>query len=226
MSAPSITRPRLLVSILSLLVRLAPTGRKFFQRTILLRKTMVAAERFSLPEGLHWVLAGPSEIARIDAHAEATSRTAYRRRYDRGDSCVCLVKGSEIVAYRWIVRGKACLFCGFGSRYEIRFLPLKRNQAFLYDLYVYAAHRRNGYGILLCRVIFNLLKDEGIDEVFCLADPENASVIRMDLRLGFEAVRMAYGVRIRQWSAVFFGPQPDRRLQAWISRFGSGASIH
>lgn len=207
-------------------MRLAPTGRKFFDRAILLRKTLASEQRFALPEGFRWKLGGASEIAQIDAHPEATSRSAYRRRYDRGDSCVCLMKGSEIVAYRWVARRRACLYCGFGSGYEIRFLALRPNQAFLYDLYVYQAHRRGGHATLLCEVIFKLLKDEGIDEIFCLADPANERVIRLDLRLGFEAVRVAYGVRIRQWGAMFFGPQPDPRLQAWVGEFGARAGIH
>ena len=219
-------RPGLLMSLLRLLVRFAPTGRKFFIQSILLRKALMPAERFVLPKGLQGVLAGPTDLAWIDAHPEATSRSAYQRRYARGDSCVCLKKGSEIVAYRWIVRSAACLFCGFGSRNEIRFLPLKPNQAFLYDLYVYKAHRRYGYGTLLCQVMFEIMKDKGIDEVFCIADPGNDTIIRVELRLGFEAVRIAYGVRIRQWSAMLFGPTPDLRLRHWINDFSARAGIH
>jgi GNAT superfamily N-acetyltransferase len=216
--------PGLIVRILGLLVRIAPTGLKFFSRSILLRKTLTPAQRVVLPAGLQWIVAGPTEIAWIAAHPEATSRGACQRRAERGDICICLKKGSEIVAYRWIARSRGCVFCGFRSR-EIRFLALRPNQAFLYDLFVYEAHRRHGYGTLLLQIIFEFLKSEGIDEVFCLADPDNHRVIRVELRLGFETVRMAYGVRIRQWGAMFFGPKPDRQLQRWTNEFKARAGI-
>lgn len=225
MSVNPLPHPSPVIRILRLMVRFAPTGRKFFSRTILLRKTLTPAQRIVLPEGLRWVLAGPTEVAWIDAHPEATSRAAYQRRLERGDTCVCLIKGTEIVAYRWAACSTGCLFCGFKSR-EIRFLALKPNQAFLYDFYVYEAHRRHGYGTLLLQLMFEILKNKGINEVFCLVDPNNHRVLRVELRLGFEAVRMMYGIRIRQWGAMFFGPQPDPRLQRWVGKFSTHAGIH
>ena len=222
----SFPRPSFLMTLLSLSVRIAPTGRKFFRRSILFRRSLASLEPVAPPEGVRWSLAGPNEIAWINAHPEATSRSAYRRRYERGDICVCLKNGSEIVAYRWIVRSAACQFCGFGLDYEIRFLPLSSKQAFLYDLYVYQAHRRFGYGTLLCRIIFRILKEKGVDEVFCLAEPGNERIVSVNLRLGFEAVRIAYGVRIWRLGAMFFGPLRDRQLEQWIGEFGARAKSH
>jgi len=72
---------------------------------------------------------------------------------------------------------------------------------------------------LLLKLTFTALAGRGIDEVFALVDPDNHAVIRLDLRLGFEAVRMAYGFRIRQWGAMLYGPRGDQsQLQAWMQQ--------
>jgi ribosomal protein S18 acetylase RimI-like enzyme len=207
------------VRLLATAVRWAPTRWKFYRRSILIHKKLSATEPVALPEGHSWVWAGPQEIESIDHHPEATSRSAYTRRAARGDSCLCLKNGEEIVAYRWIAWHSGCLYCGFGPRQELRFLPLGPNQAFLYDLYVYEAHRRHGYGVLLIKHVAEVLRQKGIDEAFALVDPNNHAVIRLDLRQGYEAVRMVYGFRIRQWNAMLLGPQADQpQVQAYMQQ--------
>lgn len=212
--------PGPLVGLLRAAVRFAPTRWKLYDRSIVLRKILVATDGVVLPEGHQWVWAGPDELKVIDGHPEATSRSAYARRLGRGDSCLCLKNGTELVGYRWIAWHSGCLYCGFGPRQEITFLPLQQNQAFLYDLYVYEAYRKRGYGTLLLMLTFKALAGRGIDEVFALVDPDNHKMIRLDLRLGFEAVSMAYGFRIRQWRAMLYGPRAEQsQLQAWMQRF-------
>ncbi len=219
-------RPGMRVLALAMLVRHAPTRWKFQDRSILLRKRIAPAAPAVLPPGHSWVWAGPAEIGAIDAHAEATSRSAYARRLARGDACLCLKRGEQIVGYRWIAWHSGCLYCGFGPRQELRFLPLKPTQAFLYDLYVYSAERRHGYGAMLFQRTFDVLRERGIQEAFALVDPANHAVIRLDLRLGFEAVCMAYAFRIRQWHTMLFGPETDApAINAWMAQLaGSHAA--
>jgi GNAT superfamily N-acetyltransferase len=217
----SLPAPGLRVRLLAQAVHWAPTRRKFFDRSMLLRKRLVSADAVSTPPGHRWVWAGESEISEIDRHPEATSPTAYPRRFKRGDSCLCLMAGDEIVGYRWIARHRCCLYCGFDPRYELRFLPLKPDQAFVYDLYVYEKHRRHGYAALICRYMYEYLRQEGVAEAFSLIDPDNHPVIGLNLRLGVEPVRMAYGFRIRQWSAMLLGPASDgAQLEVWFQQQG------
>jgi ribosomal protein S18 acetylase RimI-like enzyme len=213
-------RPGPLVWFLRAAVWLAPTRWKFYDESIMLRRSLSASECAVLPEGHAWIWAGPDELKFIDGHPEATSRSAYDRRQARGDSCLCLMKGGELVGYRWIAWHTGCLYCGFGPGQEVTFLPLRKNQAFLYDLYIYKAHRERGYGTLLLELTFKALAGRGIDEVFALVDPDNHAVIRLDQRLGFEAVRMAYAFRIRQWRTMLYGPRDEQmQLQAWMQQF-------
>jgi ribosomal protein S18 acetylase RimI-like enzyme len=200
-------------------VRWAPTRWKFYKRSILIHKKLSETEPVTLPAGHSWVWAGPEEIESIDRHPEATSRSAYKRRAARGDLCLCLKNGKEIVGYRWIAFHSGCLYCGFGPRQELRFLPLGPNQAFQYDLYIYEKHRRHGYGVLLNRRMAEALRQKSIDEAFALVDPDNHAVIRLNLRLGYQAVCLVHSFRIRQWNVAILGPKEEQpRLQAYLEQ--------
>lgn len=208
-----------LVWALTTAVKLAPTGRKFLHRLILLRKNISEIEDAELPAGFESGWAGPTEIRFLNAHKEATSTGAYEKRAARGDSCVCLKKANEVIAYQWIAWRSGCLFCGFRAGYEILFLPLKAHQVFAYDTFVYSAHRRRGMIMLLRKRLLKELKERGITEIFGLVDPENVNALKSILSFGYEPLRMAYGVRIRQWGKVILGPANDAQLRAWIDDF-------
>jgi GNAT superfamily N-acetyltransferase len=217
----SLPTPSLRVRLLAQAVRWAPTRWKFYDRSILMRKRLVPADPVSTPPGHRCEWAGEQEIAAIDRHPEATSPTAYPRRFKRGDACLCLMAGDEIVGYRWIARHRSCLYCGFDPRYELGFLPLKPDQAFVYDLYVYKKHRRHGYAALICSHIYEALRQQGVAEAFSLIDPGNRPVIGLNLRLGVEPVCMAYGFRIRQWNTMLLGPESDGPLlKSWFQQQG------
>jgi GNAT superfamily N-acetyltransferase len=132
---------------------------------------------------------------------------------------------NEIVGYRWVARHRACLYCGFGPRYELRFLRLAPNQTFLYDLYVYEKYRRHGYAALICNYMFEALRQNGVEEAYSLIDPDNRPVIGLNLRLGVEPVCMAYGFRIRQWSTMVLGPITEGPLlRSWFQQWQGGQS--
>jgi ribosomal protein S18 acetylase RimI-like enzyme len=215
-------------ALLDAAVRIAPTRWKFSDRAILLRKALTARDGVDLPMGCQWVWAGPEELRVMDQHPEATSRSAYDRRAKRGDACLCVKNGDELVGYRWIARKAACLYCGFSRNYELMLFPLQPRQAFLYDLYVYSSYRKHGYGTLLMDLALDVLQNEGVGEVFSLVDPDNHPMLRLNARLGFEAVRMVFAFRIRQWSAVAYGANDDPALQRWTKQFGpsTGSTPH
>jgi len=215
-SRPHLPRPGLLARILSTAVRLAPTGWKFYNRSIMMRKTISVNVGVVVPDDFQYAWAGAKEIRFMDAHPEATSSTAYERRIQRGDSCLCLKKNGELVGYHWIAWRSGCLYCGFSSKHEITFLPLQQYQAFTYDLYVYEAYRGRGLGTLFRKLMLEVLRRKGIKEVLTLIDPENQVSLRLSLSFGYEPLCMAYSFRIRQWSTMLFGPQDDKRLKKWI----------
>ena len=208
-----------MVSVLSLFVRFAPTHRKFFSRAIFFRRTYGQMEDIPVPEGLSCAWASTEDIELIDKHPEATSRGANTRRVARGDRCMRLKRGDEILGYQWVTRQAACVFCGFDPGYELLFFPLQADQIFTYDSYVYSAHRRKAYGTVIRRRLHRTLQHEGIREAYSLVAPENTPSISITLQSGFEPWRMAYGVRIRGWSKMILGPEVEPRLLRWIDEF-------
>ena len=209
---------------MNLVVRLIPTGWKYCGNSVLLKTPVGEGGLVSLPEPYTWTWAGPEEIDFLDRHPEATSRTAYARRAARGDRCLCIKQGTDIVGYRWYKLNTGCVLCGFSPKMEITLFPLRPGQAFCYDLFTYQKYRGRGVATMLMRLLFQALREEGIEEVFGLVSPVNHAALRMHLRLGAQPQRMVYNYRIRSWSKTFLGPEGDNRLTEWMQQFKSTAS--
>jgi GNAT superfamily N-acetyltransferase len=207
------------IRTLKLLVRFAPTGQKYFKRSIFLRKRYCGLEEVPALDGLESVWAGAKEFAYIDAHPEATSTGAYSRRAARGDWCLCLKCDDEIIGYRWATQHSGCLFCGFGAGYELLFFPLRPDQVFVYDSYVYSAHRGKGYSKLIRDSLHAALQRRGVRESYGLVEPENIRSLKLVINSGYEPLCIAYGVRIRNWSKMILGPSPDAVLARWTEGF-------
>ena len=209
---------------MNLAVTLIPTGWKFWANRILLKTSISDSAPISLPEQYKWTWAGPEEIEFVDRHPEATSPTANVRRAAKGDRCLCIKTGPEVACYQWVTRRAACLRCGFGDKMEINVFPLRPGQAFTYDLFTYEKHRHHGIALLLRKLLFHTLREEGIQEVFNLVSPKNHAVLRLHARLGAQPQRMVYSYRIRGWSKTFLGPEGDTRLTEWMQQIKSTAS--
>jgi len=205
--------------MLNLAVRLAPTCWKFYGNTVLFRKTLDNAPPVSLPVPYRWKWASVEEIAFMDKHPEADMPTAYPRRAAYGDRCLCLMKGEELVGYQWISFRSGCTWCDPRPSWEIPFLPLKSTQAFVYDLYAYKPFRGQGLGKLIRRLSFQVLKEQGIEEVFSLVRFDNAIALKVRIRTGEEPERTVNYYRIRGWSKVFLGPPKDPQLMQWWAGF-------
>jgi len=200
-------------------VRLMPTGWKYWGNSILLKTSIGDSGPISLPEPYTWTWAGPEEIDFLDRHPEATSPTAYARRAARGDRCLCIKQGSDVVGYQWAKLTAGCVLCGFGPLMEITLLPLKPGQAFSYDVYTYEKYRGRGVGTMLKNLLYQALREEGKKEVLALVSPDNHASLRLQLRLGAQPQRMVYSYRIRSWSKTILGPEEDRRLIEWLQQF-------
>jgi GNAT superfamily N-acetyltransferase len=219
MSTNSCPRPGPVVSVLSLLTRFAPTGWKYFYPGVLFRRRYDYVDEPPALEGLQSIWAGAREIEYMDKHPEATSPRAYARRAARGDMCLCLKQGEEIIGYQWVAKKSACLFCGFSSRYELLFFPLRADQVFMYDAYVYRARQRQGYGTLIRKLIYKEMQKQGVREQYALVALDNIPALKITLALGDEPWSMAYGIRIRNWSKMILGPRPDKQLIRWLDKF-------
>lgn len=224
MPAKTIVQSGLLVWILRLLVRMAPTGRKFFNPCVVFRREYRHVDEPPAVADLQGVWAGAQEIEYMDKHPEATSPGAYARRVARGDICYCLKRGEELIGYQWVARRSACLYCGFGPRYELLFFPLQPHQVFMYDSYVYRAWQRRGYGTLIRKLVYKEMQRMGIRESFALVALDNVPAMRITLALGDEPWCLAVGIRIRNWSKMLLGPRRDTRLLRWIDEFESRAA--
>jgi len=206
---------------MNLAVRLIPTGWKYWGNSILLKTPIGDSGPVSLPEPYTWTWAGPEEIDFLDRHPEATSPTAYARRAARGDRCLCIKQGDEIVGYRWFKLRSGCILCGFGPKMEITPFPLKPGQAYSFDLFTYQKYRGRGVATMLMKLLFQALREEGINEVLSCVSPDNHASLRLQLRLGAQPQRMVYNYRIRNWNKTFLGPEGDRRLTDWMQQFNS-----
>lgn len=204
---------------MNLVVRLLPTGWKYWGNSVLLKTPIGDSGPVSLPEPYTWAWAGPEEIDFLDRHPEATSPTAYARRAARGDRCLCIKQGTEIVGYRWVSLGICCVLCGFGPDMEISLFPLRPGQAYSYDLFTYRKYRGRGIATMLMKLLFRALQEEGVREVLSCVSTDNHVSLRLQMRLGAQPQRMAYNYRIRSWSKTFLGQEGDRKLTEWMQQF-------
>lgn len=209
---------------MNLVVRLLPTGWKFRGNSILLKTLVGESTPVSLPEPYTWTWAGPEEIDFLARHPEATSRSAYARRAARGDRCLCIKQGTEIVGYRWFKLDTGCVLCGFGPKREIIPFPLKPGQAYSFDLFTYQKYRGQGVASMLVKLLFQVLREAGVKEVLSLVAPTNHASLRLQMRFGAQPQRMVYNYRIRSWSKTFLGPEGDTRLTEWMQQFKSSVS--
>jgi len=219
---PAPGRPPLDIRFLAmnLAVKLIPTGWKYWDNSILLKTPIGDKGPIRVPEGYKWTWAGPEDIEYLDRHPEATSPRAYARRAARGDRCLCIKQGSEVVGYQWVTLAACRIFNGFGPSMEMSLFPLRPGQAYSYDMYTYQKYRGRGVGTVMKGLLWHALREEGIKEVLVLVSPDNHASLRLQLRLGAQPQRMVYSYRIRSWSKTFLGPEGDRRLTEWIQRFG------
>ena len=206
---------------MNLLIKLIPTGWKYCGNSVLLKTSIGDSRAIELPEPYQWTWAGPEEIDFLDRHPEATSPTAYVRRAARGDRCLCIKHGPDVMAYRWVTLCNACALCGSGPNMEFTLFPLKPGQAFVYDLFTYQKYRGRGVATTLIKLLFHFLREEGIKEIFALVSPNNHPSLRMHMRFGAQPQRLIYNYRIRNWSKSFSGIEGDRRLSEWMQQFKS-----
>jgi hypothetical protein len=116
---------------MNLVVRLIPTGWKFWGNSVLLKTPVGESGPVNLPEPYTWTWAGPEEIDFLARHPEATSRSAYARRAARGDRCLCIKQGADIVGYRWFKLTPAASCAGLGQRGRSRLFRSSQTSIFL-----------------------------------------------------------------------------------------------
>jgi ribosomal protein S18 acetylase RimI-like enzyme len=200
-----------------------PIRRKWYGNSVLTKKSLAGVRDTSPPEPYRCKWAGPAEITFMSNHPEADSRGGYARRVQRGDRCLCLMKGDELAGYQWIAFESARALQEDIPGWEFRFLPLTRTSAYLYDLYVYRQHRGKRLGPLIRVQSFASLKELGYREIFALVDIHNESGLRVRTHTDEELQRLAYCYRVGPWKKCFFGPLGDPALKKWWDDFHARA---
>jgi len=102
---------------------------------------------------------------------------------------------------------------------EIPLFPLRPGQAYSYDLFTYRKYRGRGIATMLKKLLYQALREEGINEVLSLVSLDNHASLRPQMRFGAQPQRLVYNYRVRSWSRTFFGPVGDGRLTEWMQQF-------
>lgn len=117
---PALPRPSAMVALLKMAVKLAPTGWKFYKRSILLRKMVVQDKDVALPEGYQWLWAGPEELNAIDRHPEQP-RLPPTRGERHVATAVCVSRGAlNLLAIGGSHGGRAAFTADLGHRPKFR----------------------------------------------------------------------------------------------------------
>jgi GNAT superfamily N-acetyltransferase len=212
--------------MLNLAVRVAPIHRKWYGNFILTAKPLANATPTPVPQPYRHKWAGPEDVAIMNAHPEADQPGAYPRRVARGDRCVCLLNGDELVGYQWMAFESARASCEDLPPWEILFLPLTAKNVYLYDLYVYKKHRGKGLGPLIRALAFAELRALGYQAALAIVDVHNEPALRVRLRTGEELLQIMYCYHIGKWKRCFFGRAGDPGLKRWWDRFGATQTRH
>jgi hypothetical protein len=162
--------------------------------------------------------ANPDDIKYIGAHPESLDYGVYKYRLSEGHKCYCAVSENEVMSYNWISFNK----CGisFGTEREVKFLQLKYNQAYSYDLYTYKKFRKKHVASQLKYYTDLDLQRKGKTELFSLVGPSFIASMKLALRRGFVPQRIIYIYGINKFKKVIVGTSKSlKKLHQWEKWF-------
>jgi hypothetical protein len=211
--------------VISFIFRRIPKKYKLQFMGILLQKNLhspllpVKAEGYELKE------AEEKDIRYLGNHEETLDYDIYKYRHLKGHLCFCAKKNNEVICYVWISPKVCGLF--FGTEKEIEILPLKSNQVFSYDLYTYKKYRHKGIASQVQNFTNKSLTQKGVTERLSIISPSNISSMKIQLRAGFEPLRMIYLFGIKKYKKVFLGTtKKSNKLEQWKKAFENAYHIN
>jgi ribosomal protein S18 acetylase RimI-like enzyme len=185
---------------------------------ILVMKKKIGNDRFNFTmEGFEFSQAGEKDIQYIINHSESTRVNRYSQRLSNDHTCYCVKQDGKVVGYQWIEYD----FCrvNFATDREVDFFPLKRGQAFLYDIFIFRESRRSGVAYFLGLKTFSELENQKIQELFVNVSVGNIASIALLLKSGFEPIRMVYYYGFSRWKKIFTGRDNTKRMKEWENYF-------
>ena len=185
----------------------------YFGHVLVMKKKIEDVSPLKSPEGVEFVEAGEKDIQSIIDHPESQGAAKYFKRLSDGHTCYCVKRDGKILGYQWIAYDSCCV--NFATSREFVFFPLKKGQAFLYDIFVFRKFRRIGVASFLAKKTVVELGKKGIVELFVLVSVGNIPSSALMLINGFEPVRVIYYYGFKKVKKMFFGIKNSGRMKEW-----------
>jgi GNAT superfamily N-acetyltransferase len=157
-----------------------------------------------LPEGFEFSVFGRDDVLAVSRLEERLWYVGERYVIDNltyGDACLGIKYRGEIAAFTW--------YSLVSSRDEWYPVTMKRNEAYLYDMYVLKAYRGNNIAPILRYRNYQVLEGMGRDTFFSLTEYLNVPSFRFKRKLGAQAVFLG----------VYVGLFKRRRARFVLRRF-------
>ncbi|MCU1602205.1 MAG: hypothetical protein JWO22_2914 [Frankiales bacterium] len=159
-------------------------------------------------------------IAPIRRALQARRARRQAARFAQGDVAYVATQDGAVAAWAWASQA-ATFHCRWSG---LRF-RLATDEAYLYDLWCFPAHRRTGAGVVVMRALMADLHSRGAARVYGYVLQDNrASQVLHRLVLGFEQVQVVSSLRVLShwaWQLPRVGPQQSGPC---TSRRGGGAA--
>ena len=168
-------------------------------------------------KGCEFAEARGEDIQSIIDHPESQRATKYSDRLSSGHICYCVKRGGKILGYQWIAYDSCCVI--FATNMEIVFFPLKKKQAYLYDIFVFREFRRTGVASFLTKKTLFELGKKDFNELFVIISVGNIPSLASMLKCGFEPARMIYYYGFKNIKKMFFGTKNSNRMKSWKEYF-------
>lgn len=116
------------------------------------------------------------------------SREHVRKIYVKGTKCYGAKYHGEIAGFTWFDLDEC-----FSRLYKV---PMKANEAYLFDVYVLNKFRGNNLALRLRHKIYEILHDRGVDSFYNITEAFNTPSIRVKQKLNSRIVFLGLYVRL------------------------------
>lgn len=171
-----------MVTFRQIMRRLGIRAVPFYYVRELLPKHLPAAQGL-LPDGFTFAEFGAREVEEIAAfreHGDEVTAPGLLENLSRGDRCLGILRGEEIVAFSW--------FSVERSRSELYTVFMGPGEAYLFNIYVKPTIRGQNLAVILRHRSYEVLREIGRDTFYSLTQVSNKPSWRFKQKLGAEKV--------------------------------------
>ena len=120
---------------------------------------------------------------------------------ERERFCAVALRDEQPVAYGWFTPK-------VDPRVERTYVPLSRDEIFIFDLFTRPAFRRQGIQSALLRHILELGQEKGYKRALSLIAVNNTPSLNLHEKLGFRTICRFTKIRVLGWVRFSFRPNP------------------